>query len=90
MATVRAQTLRRAAEIAGGLSRLSAHLRVPERALEVWLTGTQPIPEEVFLRAVDIVTANQINEITGAHDIPPRTGCDSGKPNFTGHGDTKN
>jgi hypothetical protein len=80
MATVRAQTLRRAAEIAGGLSRLSAHLRVPERALEVWLTGTQPIPEEVFLRAVDIVTANQINEITDAHVIPPRTGSDPSKP----------
>jgi DNA-binding transcriptional regulator YdaS (Cro superfamily) len=90
MATVHAQTLRRAAEIAGGLTQLSAHLGVPERALEVWLTGTQPIPPDVFLRAVDIVTANQINGITDAHVVPPRTGCDSGKPNFRGHGGTKN
>ena len=82
MATVHAQTLRRAAEIAGGLSQLSTQLGVPERALEVWLTGTQPIPPEVFLRAVDIVTASQINEITDSNlkIIPPPTDYDPSKP----------
>jgi DNA-binding transcriptional regulator YdaS (Cro superfamily) len=80
MPTVQAQTLRRAAEIAGGLGRLSAHLGVPERAVEQWARGAQPIPPDIFLRAVDIVTAKQINEITDAV-MPPRTGCDPSKPN---------
>ena len=70
MATVHARALRRAAEIAGGLSQLSTKLGVPERALEVWLTGTQPIPPEIFLRAVDIVTANHIDEISNSNAKP--------------------
>ena len=82
MSTVHAQTLRRAAQIAGGLSQLSTQLGVPERALEAWLQGTQPIPPEIFLRAVDIVTANDINEISNSSVkiIPPPTDYDPSKP----------
>lgn len=82
MTTVHAQTLRRAAEIAGGLSQLSTQLGVPERAVEEWLQGTQPIPPEIFLRAVDIVTANEINEIKDSHVkiIRAPTGSDPSKP----------
>jgi DNA-binding transcriptional regulator YdaS (Cro superfamily) len=82
MSTVHTQTLRRAAEIAGGLSQLSTQLGVPERALEEWLQGTQPVPPEIFLRAVDIVTANHINELSNSHVkiTPPSTDPDPSKP----------
>ena len=74
--TVYVQTLRRAAEIAGGLSQLGTQLGVPERALEWWVQGTQPVPPDIFLRAVDIVTANDIDELSNPI-IPPPTKSDS-------------
>jgi hypothetical protein len=67
MATVHAETLRLAAEIAGGLTELSTQLGVPERAVEEWLQGTQPIPPNIFLRAVDIVASYEINEIRDSY-----------------------
>ena len=81
MATVHAQTLRRAAEIAGGLSQLSTQLGVPERAVEEWLQGPTNSPD-IFLRAVDIVTANEIDEMKDSHVkiIPAPTDYDPSKP----------
>jgi hypothetical protein len=67
MPTVHARTLRRAAEIVGGVEELAAQLDVPSGDIAEWTQGTKPVPQEVFLRAVDIVTAHQVNEISGKH-----------------------
>ena len=65
MPTVHARTLRRAAEIVGGIELLAGQLDVRDENLKKWLEGTLPVPEEIFLRCVDIVNAHQLDEISG-------------------------
>ena len=67
MPTVRARTLRRAAAIVGEPKALALQFDVKAEELTAWMAGTAAIPEEVFLRAVDIVTAHQVAEISGGH-----------------------
>jgi DNA-binding transcriptional regulator YdaS (Cro superfamily) len=67
MPTVYARTLRRAAEIAGGVQRLGSKLGVSSEDLVYWLQGTKAVPQEIFLRAVDIVVAHDISTISGKH-----------------------
>jgi hypothetical protein len=38
-----------------GEERLRQRLNVPPAALSAWLAGERPIPEAVFLRAVDVL-----------------------------------
>jgi DNA-binding transcriptional regulator YdaS (Cro superfamily) len=52
---VRARTLQRAVEIAGGREKLCELLGVPLASLEDWLTGGEPLPTDIFLEAVDII-----------------------------------
>jgi len=49
------RVLRRAVEIAGGEARLAARLEVSPSRLSVWLSAQAPLPQAVFLRAVDVV-----------------------------------
>jgi DNA-binding transcriptional regulator YdaS (Cro superfamily) len=65
MPTVHARTARRAAEIVGGLEALAAQLDVRDENLKKWLEGQLPVPQEIFLRCVDIVNAHQLDEISG-------------------------
>jgi DNA-binding transcriptional regulator YdaS (Cro superfamily) len=67
MPTVYARTLRRAAEIAGGVQQLGSKLGVSSEDLVYWLQGTKAVPQEIFLRAVDIVVAHDISTISGKH-----------------------
>ena len=55
--TVQARALRRAADILGGKDELRAALRVPMPRLEEWLQGVALPPMDIFLRAVDIISA---------------------------------
>lgn len=55
--TVQARALRRAADILGGKHRLRAALHVPMSQLERWLDGVGEPPMDVFLKAVDIISA---------------------------------
>jgi hypothetical protein len=55
MTNVLILTLRRAAEIRGGLGELAMELGVSGDQLWVWLQGDRPIPAEVFRSAADIV-----------------------------------
>lgn len=57
MPNVHAVTLRRAAEIVGGEAALAARLRVSAGELAAWLRGSSTPPTNVFLQAVDIVSA---------------------------------
>lgn len=64
MSDLYTQTLRRAAEIAGGTNELGTQLGVSSVDIEYWLLGKQAIPPDVFLRAVDIVSAKDVEEIS--------------------------
>jgi hypothetical protein len=59
--------LKRAAEIAGGVEELGAELGVRSDDLAHWLQGTKSVPQEIFLRAVDIVVAHDVKEMSGRH-----------------------
>ena len=48
-------TLTYAMAIAGGGDALAGRLRVPVDKLMRWLSGVEPVPGEIFLRAVDVV-----------------------------------
>lgn len=54
-ATLKANTLIRAAEILGGLDQLSAYLTVPRANLLAWMAGAGEPPLPPFLLAVDVV-----------------------------------
>ncbi len=72
------QTLRRASEIVGGINELGMKLGVSAFDIERWLLGQAAIPPDVFLRAVDIVSAQGIEissrrikiDVPGAGDKP--------------------
>ena len=65
MPAVHARTVERAAEIVGGLEVLAAQLDVRDENLKKWLEGQLPVPQQIFLRCVDIVNAHQLDEISG-------------------------
>jgi hypothetical protein len=75
MPTVHARTVQRAAEIVGGIELLAGQLDVSDESLKKWLEGELPIPQDIFLRCVDIVNAHQLDEISGTHpSVPPGPG----------------
>ena len=49
------RVLARAAVLLGGVSVLAARLELTQRRLSDHLTGAEPIPDELFLAAIDIV-----------------------------------
>ena len=55
MPDVYARTLRRAADIVGGVDELAARLKVSREDLVYWMQGTKRAPATIFLQAVDIV-----------------------------------
>jgi DNA-binding transcriptional regulator YdaS (Cro superfamily) len=67
MPTVHAHTVRRAAEIVGGIQVLAGRLGVRGEFIKNWIEGELTVPQEVFLRCVDIVNAHQISDISGGH-----------------------
>jgi hypothetical protein len=52
---VHARTLVKAAELLGGERALARYLKVPMAELFVWMRGATPVPDQIFLRAVDLV-----------------------------------
>lgn len=52
------RVLRRAVQMAGGTSKLAAHLGVGEADLQHWIAGDDEPPEAVFLLAFDLVLAD--------------------------------
>lgn len=55
--SVHVEVLRRAAEILGGKSALRALLRVPMPQLDLWMQGAARPPSYIFLRAIDLISA---------------------------------
>jgi hypothetical protein len=54
---VQARVLQRALQKVGNMAILAAVLRAPCEALQDWLAGTEALPDEVFLTAVDLITS---------------------------------
>jgi hypothetical protein len=52
-----ARTLQMALEIVVTKERLAAALNVPREELDAYLAGAKPLPNQVFLDALDIVAA---------------------------------
>jgi hypothetical protein len=65
MPTVHARPVRRAAEIVGGIELVAGQLDVRDETLKKGLEGKLPVPQDIFLRCVDIVNAHQLDEISG-------------------------
>jgi hypothetical protein len=70
MPTVHAHTVRRASEIVGGVGVLAGRLGVPDEFIRNCIEGGLRVPEQIFLRCVDIVNANQLKNISGDHANP--------------------
>lgn len=54
---IQVHLLHRVARLVGGTAVLRERLRVPRATLEEWLAGRSRIPDEVFLRVVDLLDA---------------------------------
>jgi hypothetical protein len=52
---VDSRALQRAAGLLGGLTQLRDYLGVPTPKLVSWLEGSEPTPDEVFLKAIEVV-----------------------------------
>lgn len=60
MSNPRAAALHQASTQLGGPDLLAVHLGVPEWQLEGWLKGLEPVPDSVFLKAVDVVSLSAL------------------------------
>jgi hypothetical protein len=67
VATVHSETLRRASEIIGDDDKLAEALGVSPQQLAEWKSAQKPVPEEVFLKCVDIVVSDTIR-VQGGSD----------------------
>ena len=57
METIRVgrRVLARAAAKLGGVEALAEHLAIRQRLLQSYITGAEPVPDALFLRAIDII-----------------------------------
>ena len=63
--TAQTRTLRRALEVVGSPERLAETLDVSPEKLAAWLAGDQALPNDVYMRALDVVSH-------GPHHRSPR------------------
>ena len=60
---IHTRALRRAAQILGGEERLRLHLGATEIDYSSWLNQKE-LPRNVFLRLVDIITDEEVRQVT--------------------------
>ena len=56
------RTLERALAVVQTKERLAIRLRVPIAELELYLAGEKPLPNQAYIRALDIVANGHLNE----------------------------
>jgi len=66
------RTLVKAADVVGGSEALRRRLNVSALVLGLWMSGVQPPPTDVFLKAVDIVEEDVADSV---HKRDRRDGC---------------
>ena len=54
---VHKRALHRAVEMTGGADALARQLQVPPSAVRFWLNGSSPLPDDIFLKLVDLLLA---------------------------------
>lgn len=62
---VHAKALQRAASIVGGEETLRAALQAEPALFERWKKGEEEMPQEVFLRIVDIIVDTEVRSLHG-------------------------
>jgi hypothetical protein len=60
---VRSLTLRRAAEIIGGTGELARRLKIAPFLLALLISGVEPTPTDIFLKAVDIYETEMMDSL---------------------------
>jgi len=60
---IHTRALRRAAQILGGEDNLRTHLGATEIDYSSWL-GQKELPRNIFLRLVDIITDEEVRQVT--------------------------
>jgi len=61
-ATIHKRALQRAVEMTGGADALARQLQVPSTAVRFWLSGSSPLPDDIFLKLVDLLLARDAQE----------------------------
>ena len=74
---LRLHTLQRAVQIAGGMETLARRLGTDWTAVSRWAAGEAPMPEQVFLEAVDLVLEDDIARSAQDRRRSPRTRADT-------------
>jgi hypothetical protein len=46
----------------GGADALARQLQVPSTAVRFWLSGSSPLPDDIFLKLVDLLLARDAGE----------------------------
>lgn len=77
--SVRQATLRRARDLAGGVSYLARRLGIGVNALDAMIHGNEEAPQWVFLRAVEFVA-----DAEASRAVPPGFPADWDGPQWTG------
>ena len=75
---VHERALLRAAGILGSVDALAERLQVHPALLAMWMRGTGSLPQEVFLKVVDIVLERDINAILSPSESSPPKGPEAG------------
>jgi hypothetical protein len=60
---VHKRALKRAIDLAGGLEPLARHLKLPPTAVKFWLNASSPLPDDVFLKLVDLLLDRSVREL---------------------------
>jgi len=72
MPTVYARTLRRAVELVGGEAELAAQLGVTKKELDLWIRNFVRPPNDVFLKAADIVGEHELRVLQEQQKPAPK------------------
>jgi len=69
--TIQVRTLQRAADLVGGEEELAHRLEVVPSHLALWISETVSPPDDVFLKAADIVTGHSLRQLATISKKPP-------------------
>ena len=67
-----ARTLRRAVEVVGTAESLAATLGASPESVSAWLLGEQPVPNDVYMRALDLVSQGPHHRSQRAPPLKPK------------------
>jgi hypothetical protein len=70
---VHKRALRRAIDLAGGTEPLATYLKVSPTAVKFWLNASSPLPDDMFLKIVDLLVERSLIELKPApgESAPP-------------------